>query len=111
MKNEKIPKALANDNFIGYLHRYFVSQKVNWLEATIASPVFSGLVTYYIEGEGKDRHHMMEEEVANPARAYGVRGSIFSFLLPWEKIQKRLQKSLKTVILTNGLWRRRESSI
>ena len=40
----KIPKALANDNFIGYVARFFVEHKVTWLEATIAAPVFSGLL-------------------------------------------------------------------
>jgi hypothetical protein len=40
----KIPKALANDNFIGYVAKFFVEHKVTWLEATIAAPVFSGLL-------------------------------------------------------------------
>ena len=40
----KIPKALANDNFIGYVARFFVEHQVTWLEATIAAPVFSGLL-------------------------------------------------------------------
>ena len=47
----KTPQSLANDNFIGYAHEYIVENKVTWLEATIACPVFSGLVTYYIEGD------------------------------------------------------------
>ena len=46
----KIPKAFANDSFIFYQHRFIVENKVAWLEATIACPVFSGLVTYYIDG-------------------------------------------------------------
>jgi hypothetical protein len=49
----KISKALANDNFIGYVNKFVIEHKVTWLEATIASPVFSGLVTYYIEGKAK----------------------------------------------------------
>lgn len=32
----------------------------------------------------------MEEAVAQPARAYGVRGSICSVLFPWERIQDTL---------------------
>ena len=88
----KIPKALASDNFIGYVHKFLVEHKVKWLEATIAGPVFSGLVTYYVEGDTSERHHMMEEPVGKPARAWGVRGSIFSFLLPWEKIMEQLFK-------------------
>ena len=47
---QKIPKALTNDNFISYIHRYIVENSVTWLEATIACPIFTGLITYYIEG-------------------------------------------------------------
>ena len=94
-RNEKIPKALTNDNFIGYMNQYIVDKKVTWLEATIASPVFTGLITYYIEGAQEHRHHLMEEAIAQPQRSYGVRGSLFSFLMPWEKIQEDVEKSLQ----------------
>ena len=39
----------------------------------------------------------MEETLAQPSRAYGVRGNIFSFLLPWEQIQKEVGK-----LITSG---------
>ena len=64
------------------------------MEATIACPIFSGLVTYYIEGEASNRHHLMEERVAQPLRAYAVRGNIFSFLMDWDKVQNDLGKLL-----------------
>ena len=53
------------------------------------------LVTYYIEGAHEHRHHLMEEVLAKPQRAYGVRGSLFSFLLPWEQIQQEVEKTLQ----------------
>ena len=62
----KIPKALANDNFQGYVHSYLVENHVTWLEATIAAPVYSGLITYYIEGPVSERHHLMEEILTKP---------------------------------------------
>lgn len=93
--NQKIPRALTNDNFIGYMNRYIVKHRVTWLEATIASPVFTGLITYYIEGAQEHRHHLMEETIAQPQRAYGVRGSMFSFLMPWEKIQEDVEQKLR----------------
>ena len=70
------------------------AREVTWLEATIACPIFSGLVTYYIEGEAHERHHLMEDTVAQPLRAYAVRGNIFSFLMDWDKIQDDLSKLL-----------------
>ena len=50
IRNQKIPRCLANDNFVGYVHSFIAENKVTWLEATIACPVFSGLVAYYIKG-------------------------------------------------------------
>ena len=65
---------------------------MTWLEATIACPVYSGMITYYIEGAAAERGHMMEEALGRPQRAYAVRGNLFSFLLPWEFIMGRLSK-------------------
>ena len=48
VEKKPIPRCLANDTYIRYVHEYVVKQKVTWLEATIAYPVFSGLVTYYV---------------------------------------------------------------
>ena len=50
-EKKQIPRCLANDNYIGYVHQYIATEKVTWLEASIACPVFSGLVTYYVEGK------------------------------------------------------------
>ena len=89
---EADPRCLANDNFIGYVDQYIVDKKVTWLEATIACPIFSGLVTYYVEGTASERGHLMEEALARPQRAWAVRGNLFSFLLPWESVMSQLSK-------------------
>ena len=83
LQRQSIPKAIANDNFIGYMHDVFWYHEPNWLEVTIAVPVFVGLICYYIEGAPSERHHMMESIYAQPERAYGVRGmlAISSILL------------------------------
>ena len=72
-----------------------VDNAVTWLECVIAGPVFSGLVTYYIEGQQAERHHLMEAVVGKPDRAYGVRGNLFSFLLPWEEVMADLFKKVE----------------
>ena len=59
-----------------------MSENVTWLEATIAAPVFSGLITYYIEGDQSDRHNLMQVAVGNAQKSWGVHGNLFSFLLP-----------------------------
>ena len=86
----KIPKALACDNYIGYVHKFIIDEKVTWLEATIAAPVFSGLITYYIEGPPRERHNLMDSTLGKAVRSYGLRGNIFSFLLPWEHVLRQL---------------------
>ena len=73
-------RAIANDNCIGYAHRFLVEQKVTWLEATIAAPVFSGLVTYYIEGHSGNKYNLMDSTLGKADKAWGVRGNLFSFL-------------------------------
>ena len=95
-EKRKIPRALANDNFIGYVRDFIVRRKVTWLEATIACPVFTGLVTYYVEGTAADRGHMMREALGRPQRAWGVRGNIFSSLLPWDEVMANLSKCFLT---------------
>ena len=93
VRGQKIPKALCNDNYISYQHRFIVVNKVTWLEATIACPIFTGLITYYIEGEQHERGHLMQEGLGHLQRAYGVRGNCFSFLLPWDTVMKTLSRA------------------
>ena len=73
--------------------RFIVENKVTWLEATIACPIFTGLITYYIEGNPNERGHLMEETLGTPQRSIGVRGNCFSFLLPWENVMSLLSKA------------------
>ena len=68
--NRPIPKAFCNDNFTGYIHAFFVQNDVTWIEAIIACPVFTGLITYYIEGNWDERHHLMSDIVAKPCLLY-----------------------------------------
>ena len=39
----------GESDYIGYVHPCIPALKVTWIEAAIAAPVFSGLVTYYVE--------------------------------------------------------------
>ena len=104
LRDSSIPKALANDNFIGYMLRFFLEENVTWLEATIACPFFTGLVTYYIEGPPVNRHHLMEESVAQPELQYGVRGNIFTNLMDWETIHEQLRELTRNGIVNLEHW-------
>ena len=87
-----IPEALANDNFWGYVTSIIYKYRVRWIEATAACPVFTALITYYVEG---DRGHLLNAEQHRPQRAYAVRGNVYSFHMPWEYIFKKLGKVLE----------------
>ena len=99
--NQKIPRAMTNDNFLGYAHRFLIENKVTWLEATIAAPVFTGLVTYYIEGAPKTSYNLMDSTLGKADHSWGVRGNLFSFLLPWEKVLAQLFEKVEDGDLTD----------
>jgi len=84
-----IPAALANDNFIGFPSDVIYKYKARWIECVAASPVFTSLITYYVEG---DRGHLLDERQHHPRQAYAVRGNVYSFHMPWEAIMEKLGK-------------------
>ena len=86
-QNYKVPEALANDNYMGYVTSVLYRWKVRFIEAAAASPIFTALITYYAEG---DRGHLLDEVMHKPRGAYNVRGNCFSFHMPWDSILKQL---------------------
>ena len=54
----RIPEALTNYNFIGYVSSIIYKYKVRWIECVAASPVFTSLIIYCVEG---DRGHLLGE--------------------------------------------------
>ena len=87
-----IPEALTNDNFWGFTTEIIYKYRVRWIEAAAACPVFTCLITYYVEG---DRGHLMNVEQHRPHRSYAVRGNVYSFYLPWEEIANKLGSVLE----------------
>ena len=49
-------------------------------------PFFSSQVTCYVEGKSKARQNLAGEELGRAERAFGTRGNIYSYILPWESI-------------------------
>ena len=88
----RIPQALANDNYQGYVHEYIARNRVRWIEAVAAAPLFTTLVTYYVEGVPG---HLMNEPVGGQSKSFAVRGNVFSYILPWDDIQLDLHDKLK----------------
>ncbi|CAK9020583.1 unnamed protein product [Durusdinium trenchii] len=78
-----VPQALANDNWYGYPTELLYKHKVRWIEAAAASPLWTSVVTYYVEA---DRGHLVEETLHRAEHRTAVRGNVSSFSLPWEEV-------------------------
>ena len=91
-KVSSVPKALANDNFYGYVHKLLVQKAVTWLECTAASCVWSTILVYYIE---QPYGHLMLESMEGPQARTAARGNLFSFTVPWEDVQEKCEEASK----------------
>ena len=85
----KIPRALANDNFYGFVDPIILKYGVRWIELAAASPILNCIVCYYVEG---DRGHLLDENVMQRKNPINVRGNAYSFAMPWESIAKKLSQ-------------------
>ena len=84
------PMALANDNVIGYTYKTILQYKVSWIEAAAAQPAWTTMMCFYIEG---DQGHLLEETMFQSSFMSVVRGNVFSYHMPWEKIIDSLNRS------------------
>ena len=96
-----IPMALGNDNFWGYTSDIIAKYQVRWIEAAIVSPCWTAMLVYYVEG---DWGHLMQEEFQAQKYRTLVKGSCFSFHMPWEDILGSLQETCRDQDLTQLPW-------
>ena len=82
--------ALANDNVIGYTYKTILKYKVSWIEAAAAQPAWTTMMCYYIEG---DQGHLLEETMFESSFMTVVRGNVFSYHMPWEKIMQFMERT------------------
>jgi len=90
--NPGVPKALANDNWYGYVNRVVVEEQVHWIEMAVVLPFWNNMVVYYVEG---DRGHLMGEQIGGQRHRWGVRGNCFSYHMPWEDILRSLGRCVE----------------
>eukprot|EP00435_Cladocopium_sp_Y103_P017701 s2018_g4.t1 len=91
-----VPQALCNDNWCGYPLALLYTHRVRWIEAAVASPVWTSVVSYYIEA---DHGHLMQEELHRSDHRLAIRGNVSSFSLPWEDIFATLHRKLPSTYL------------
>ncbi|CAE7035435.1 esrp2 [Symbiodinium sp. CCMP2592] len=78
------PMAIANDHLYGFVHKILVEKHVSWLEAAACSPVWTGILVYYLESPYGD---LVNERLSGPQSRTGSRGNLYSFEMPWESIE------------------------
>ena len=93
------PMALANDNVIGYTYKTILQYKVSWIEAAAAQPAWTTMMCFYIEG---DQGHLLEETMFQSSLMSVVRGNVFSYHMPWEKIIDFLNRTTCDERLSTG---------
>ena len=86
-----IPMSLGNDNFFDYTAQFLYKYDVTWLEVAIASPCWTTMLVYYIEG---DRGHLFNEQFGRQRWRTRVRGTACTFQMPWEDIIQDLEKNI-----------------
>ena len=91
-----IPLSLCNDNFWTHTCELLYKYDVTWLEMAVASPCWTLMLVYYVEG---DRGHLINEKVGGQQWRTKVKGGACSFQMPWEDIVKDLQRNIND----NGL--------
>ena len=80
-----IPMSYANDHYYGFIRKYLVEEEITWLECAAASLVWTTLlVTYLEEAYG----HLMTEQKSGAMDRTQVKGSIFSFPMKWEDVER-----------------------
>ncbi|CAJ1359418.1 unnamed protein product, partial [Effrenium voratum] len=82
-----VPQALTNNNWHGYPLELLYTEKVRWIEAAVACPVWTSVVAYHLEA---DRGHLLEEQLHRAEHRSAIRGNVSSFSLPWEEVLKTL---------------------
>ena len=86
-----VPEALCNDNLLGYCPAWMYEVRVRYIEAAAASPLFTALVTFYVEG---DFGHVLSEPLHKADHGIAVRGNIASFAMPWEQMYGSMIEAL-----------------
>ena len=86
-----IPEALTNDNFIGYPPEFLFRYKVRYIEAACASPIFTTVVSFYVEA---DQGHLLEEQMCRARHNVAIRGNITSFEMPWQDIFAQMAEAV-----------------
>ena len=66
--NHIAPMSLINDNFYGYLDPWIWESNITWMEKTVATPFWTGMLLFSIDSrsEGRRKTHNLLDEAFQP---------------------------------------------
>ena len=85
---------LINDNFYGYLDAWIWRNNITWMEKTVATPFWTGMLLFSIDSRGEHRrktHNLLDEAFQPKGRVF-FKGQLFSAPMNWADLLKQLQK-------------------
>ena len=101
--NQGIPKALANDNWWGYIQSWIFEQGVTWMEKTVSMPFWTGLTVFTLGRKDNERsnrkQHLMHAPMYSADRRVAFKGQLFSAPADWNGLLKQLEDFEKAEIL------------
>jgi hypothetical protein len=81
MKSNRIATmGLMNDNFYGYLESWIYENNITWMEKTVSTPFWTGMLLFSIDSRGEHRrktHNLLDEAFQPKGRTF-FKGQLFS---------------------------------
>ena len=84
--------SLCNDNWYGYLEKWIYDNEITWMEKTVASPYWTGMMLMSIDSRqrGRRKHNMLTQMYAHEDRI-AFKGQLFSAPLDWQSLLEQLR--------------------
>ena len=94
--NTIIPKGLANDNWIGYVDAWIYRNEVTWMEKTVSTKYWTGLMLFSIDVRHSQRSsrtkHKMHDPLYQIDGRIAYKGQLFSAPMDWNNMVDQLEK-------------------
>ena len=98
-RNEVIPKGLANDNWIGYVEQWIYDNEVTWMEKTVSTKHWTGLMLFQIDVRHSNRSsrakHKMHDPLYRVDGRIAYKGQLFSAPMDWNSMMDQLKRMEK----------------
>ena len=85
----RIPTALVNDMYYGYVDRFIFENNVTWMEMTAASAFWTSMTIFTMS---RIPQHLMYHRLFQGRERVGFRGHVFSAPMSWREVQQQMDR-------------------